>query len=106
MGALAWASLLTPEVSLADSLPPAATPSIFVLTGMADDYAYRVVFKELGRRPKGSGPLREGDGVWLFDAKAPPGINLKVVQVLPPVRDGDDAEVVVELWTGEPLRLS
>jgi hypothetical protein len=72
---------------------------------MPDEYVYRVVLKDGCRRPKENGKLREGDGVWLFGRSAP-GILLRVHQVLPPLNEGEEAEIVVDLWTGEPPRLA
>jgi hypothetical protein len=77
---------------------------------MADEYIYRVVLKDGCRRSKASGRLREGDPLWLFGGTAPgtppPMMLWRVDEVLPPVHEGEDGEVVVSLWTGEPPRLA
>ena len=74
---------------------------------MPDEYVYRLVLKNECRRPKESGELRAGDPVWLSAPGSPaPGILLRVDQVLPPVRDGDTAEILVDLWTGDPPQLA
>lgn len=77
---------------------------------MPEEITYRVILKDGCRRLKGAGELREGDPLWLFGGSTPgnpaPGILWRVHQVLPPVNDDEEGEIVVELWTGDPPTLA